>query len=425
MRSGANVSKPCRAGRDWAGERPSVLVVGVGAGGWTGLTSAGRAAVDSAEVIVGSSRQLDLIDPRVQAERVRLPSPLAPGLPGLLERYRDRRLCVLASGDPMFYGIGSTLVRLLDPGMVEVVPNISSVNLACAELRWAVETVTVISAVGRPMAALQPVIQPGRRALVLTADGNGADDVAAILRGRGFGPSRITVLERLGAKTERMSCATAGEWSGARHDPLAIVAIECRPGPCADLLSTAPGLPDSAYDTDGQLTKREIRAMTLSALAPLPGQLLWDVGAGTGTVGIEWMRTHPDCRAVAIEPRPDRCDRIGANATALGVPGLRVISGRAPQALAGLPRPDAIFVGGAVSEAGVIDACMAALGRGGRLVANAVTLEAEHTLTGWCRRAGGELTRISLCRAGALGEFTGWRPAMPVTQWTYTEEKYQ
>jgi precorrin-6B C5,15-methyltransferase / cobalt-precorrin-6B C5,C15-methyltransferase len=405
---------------------PMVAVVGIGADGWDGLSSESRAAVSGAEVIIGSDRQLDMIDQSAVGERVTWPPPpLLPAIPVLLQLHQGRRLCVLASGDPMFFGIGSTLVRLVGSDGVRVLPHVSSVSLACARLGWSVEDVTVVSAVGRPIETLHPAVQPGRRLLVLAGDGSAAEQISVLLRGRGFGPSRMVLLESLGGHSERLDFGTAQDWTRRIHDRLAIVAIDCLPGVNADVLPIVPGLPDSAYETDGQLTKREIRAVTLSALRPLQAQLLWDVGGGTGTIGIEWMRTHPSCRAIAVEPRADRRQRIEANARALGVPGLKVVDGAAPQALNGLPRPDAVFVGGAVSVAGVIDACMDALQPGGRLVANAVTLEAETTLATWHARLGGELIRMSITRAAAVGSFTGWRAAMPVTQWIYTTEVSQ
>jgi precorrin-6Y C5,15-methyltransferase (decarboxylating) len=406
-----------------AQRRPApVHVVGIGADGWAGLAEPARAALGEAELVIGSDRQLGMVRTHLSAEYRTLPSPLLPALAELLACHRARRLCVLASGDPLFYGIGATLVRLLGHDAVHIVPAVSSVSLACARLGWALEETTVVSAVGRPLSRLQPAIQPHRKLLVLVAEPTAASAVATLLCARGFGPSRIVLLERLGSTAEHTTAATAADWPPDTHDRLAIVAVDCRPEPTALLLPTVPGLPDDAYDTDGQLTKREVRALTLAALAPLPGELLWDVGAGTGTVAIEWLRTHPGCRAVAIEPRAERRARIVANADALGVPDLVVVPGSAPAALAGLPRPDAVFVGGAVSVDGVIDGCLAALCPGGRLVANAVTLAAETALSGWHARLGGDLIRIALSRAAPLGEFTTWRPALPVTQWTYHKE---
>ncbi|MDL4774304.1 precorrin-6y C5,15-methyltransferase (decarboxylating) subunit CbiE [Actinomadura xylanilytica] len=386
-----------------------VTVVGIGADGWAGLAGAARDALASAEVIMGGRRQLDLVpDLPGPRERVAWPSPMLPALPGLLEEHRGRRVAVLASGDPMFYGVGTTLVRLLGPERVRVLPHPSSVSLACARLGWPVEEVEVVSAVGRPLAALNAALAPGRRILVLSADAGTPAQVAALVRERGCD---LTLLENLGAPDERV---------GPLREPAAplnIVAVHCRGagGP-----QVVPGLPDETYDHDGQLTKREIRAITLARLAPRPGELLWDVGAGAGSIGIEWMRAHRACRAIAVEDRADRAARIGANAAALGVPGLRVVAGRAPAALAGLEAPDAIFIGGGVTAPGMVAACRDALRPGGRLVVNAVTVESERAVAEAYGRFGGELTRVAVNRAAPVGGFTGWRAMMPVTQWTVT-----
>jgi precorrin-6Y C5,15-methyltransferase (decarboxylating) len=398
-----------------------VTVVGIGADGWPGLSTAARAAVLAADVVAGSERQLSLLGTDVTAERVSWPTPLLPALPGILETHRGRRLVVLASGDPMFYGIGTSVARLLGASAVQVLPHPSSVSLACARLGWAADEVEIVSLVGRPLETLHPAVQPGRRVLVLVSEPEAAVMVSSLLVQRRFGASPVTVLEQLGGPAERIRSSTAGSWRG-EHDPLAVVAVECVPEAGAVPLPRTPGLPDAAYDSDGQLTKREVRAVVLAALAPVPGQLLWDVGAGSGSVGIEWMRSHPACRAIAVEPRQDRRERIAHNARTLGVPLLQIVHGTAPEALDGLPAPDAIFVGGGVSVPGVLDACVAALRPGGRLVANAVTVETEAVLAGWHGRAGGALTRIAVQRGEPVGGFTGWRAAMPVTQWSYRKE---
>nr|WP_308204585.1 precorrin-6y C5,15-methyltransferase (decarboxylating) subunit CbiE [Frankia sp. R82] len=345
-------------------------------------------------------------------------------------------VCVLASGDPMFYGIGVTLVRLLGAQRVRIVPQPSSVSLACARLGWAVQDVEVVSVVGRSLERVRLVLAPQRRVLVLSADRSTPGAVAALLVEDGYGASVMTVLSRLGASEESRRTAGARQWAGA--DPagvadLNIIAVEARLEPGGVHYPRVPGLPDDAFEHDGQITKREIRALTLARLAPAPGELLWDVGAGSGSVAIEWLRTHESARAVAIEPRPERAERIRRNAARLGVPHLQVVDGRAPRDLAALPTPDAIFVGGGVSAPGVLEACWAALrddeadhpdSGGGdrrerrRLVVNAVTLESETVLAGWYARCGGELVRLAVSRASPVGGFTGWRPAMPVTQWT-------
>jgi precorrin-6Y C5,15-methyltransferase (decarboxylating) len=409
-------------GRLHAVPRPTVTVVGVGAEGWAGLSPTAQATIRDGEIVLGSTRQLALLPADVATVREAWPTPLLPALRRILDAHAGHRLVVLASGDPMFFGIGSTLVHLLGAAVVDVLPHPSSVSLACARLGWPAEDVEVVSAVGRPLAELHPAIQPGRKVLVLVSETDATASVCALLCLRGFGSSPVATLEQLGGPAEKISRATAATWAGDAHDRLAIVAFDCRADAGARPLARTPGLPDDAFDHDGQLTKREIRAVVLAALAPVPGQLLWDVGAGSGSVAIEWMRTHPTSRAIAVEPREDRRARIATNADALGVPRLTIVAGSAPGALADLPTPDAVFVGGGVSVPGVLDACLAALPVGGRLVANAVTLDTEVVLAGWYARLGGSLTRIAVQRAEPIGAFTGWRPAMPVTQWSYLKE---
>ncbi len=391
---------------------PLITVVGIGADGWPGLSEPGRQAVSAAAIVVGGPRQLDLLPAEITPERVPLPSPLHPGLSDLLTRWAGRTVAVLASGDPMFYGIGATVVRLLGPDRVTVLPHPSSVSLAAARLGWPLAEVDVVSAVGRPLALVQPSLQPGRRLLVLVSEPTSAAEVRALLQDRGYGSSPVTVLADLGSARESIRPA-----DDEPHSRLAIVAVECIPDPDAPLLPRTPGLPDDAFAQDGQITKYEIRAIALAALLPGPGQLLWDVGAGSGSIGIEWMRCHPANHAIAVEPRADRQALITTNSVRLGVPGLQLVAGTAPAALAGLPRPDAIFIGGGVTAPGLLETCWSALTPGGRLVANAVTIESEQTVATWHHRLGGSLTRIALERAGGLGRFTAWRPALPVVQW--------
>jgi precorrin-6Y C5,15-methyltransferase (decarboxylating) len=400
----------------------AVTVVGIGADGWAGLAEPARAAIRAASVLIGGRRQLGLVPQDVGGERVAWPSPMLPALPGLFEAHRGREICVLASGDPMFFGVGSTLVRLLGADRLNVLPHPSSVSLACARLGWPVEDVPVVSLVGRPVDLLHREVQPERRLLVLGADDRTAAAVAALLTSRGYGGSELMVLESLGGADERILRGTAGEWGERVAGALNAVAVHCHADVGAPLLPVVPGLPDGAFDHDGQLTKREIRAITLARLAPVPGQLLWDIGAGAGSVAIEWMRAHRSCRAVAVERDGTRAARIVANAAALGVPGLRVVHGAAPAALPALSSdvPDAIFIGGGVSAPGLLEACWAALAPGGRLVVNAVTLESERVVADAYARHGGDLTRIDITRAAPLGALTTWRPALPVTQWSLT-----
>jgi precorrin-6Y C5,15-methyltransferase (decarboxylating) len=397
-----------------------MTVVGIGADGWDGLSPRARRAVEDADVLRGSTRQLALVPDDVPAERVPWPSPMAPALAALVTDHPGRRVVVLASGDPMLSGVGASLVRLHGAGAVEVVPHPSSVTLACARLGWAVEETQVVSVVGRPVELVAPHATPGRRLLVLGSDGDSPGQVARLLADRGYGASRLVALAQLGGPDERRFTGTAAGWPHAGTDPLVVTAVEVVADRGAVPLATVPGLPDDAYAHDGQLTKRDVRAVTLARLVPLPGQLLWDVGAGAGSIGVEWMRVHPSCRAVAVESDAARARRVGENAARLGVPGLQVVEGRAPAALAGLPAPDAVFVGGGLTSEGLLEACWAALRPGGRLVANAVTVEGEAVLAAWRARVGGELTRLSVAHAAPVGGYTGWKPAMPVTIWSVT-----
>jgi precorrin-6Y C5,15-methyltransferase (decarboxylating) len=401
-------------GRDGA---PPLVVVGVGADGWDGLSPAAQRAIREADVLRGSARQLELVPAEVRAERVPWPSPMSPALE-TLPRAHSGRVVVLASGDPMLSGVGTSLVRLHGPDAIEVVPHPSSVSLACARLGWAVEDTGVVSLVGRPLELLLPHVTPGRRLLVLGSDGGTPAAIARCLTLRGYGSSRLTALAQLGGPTEHRTSGTAADWPHEQTDPLVVTAIEVLADPGTVSLPLVPGLPDEAFEDDGQLTKRDVRAVTLARLAPLPGQLLWDVGAGAGSIGVEWMRTHPSSRAVAVEARPDRAGRIARNAASLGVPDLRVVEGRAPEALAALPTPDAVFVGGGATTPGLLETCWTALPDGGRLVANAVTVESEAVLAGWFGRVGGELVRVAVQRAEPVGSFTGWKPSMPVTMWS-------
>lgn len=401
-----------------------VTVVGLGADGWGGLTGAARSALASAEVLIGGPRQLDLLPAAdCPGERVAWPSPLRPAVPKLLAAHAGRRIAVLASGDPMFYGIGRALAEELGPRALAVHPHPSSVSYACARLGWPVEDTEVVTVVGRPVARLAAALYEGRRVLVLSAGADSPGEIAALLRERGFGPSRLRVLEQLGSEHEDAYEGLADGWDHPPRAPLNVVAVDCRRDPAhpAPRLGATPGLPDCAYAHDGQLTKRHVRAATLAALAPAPGELLWDIGGGSGSIGIEWMRTHPACRAVAVERVPGRAARIAHNAAALGVPGLRVVVGAAPAALDGLPAPDAVFIGGGLTAPGLLDAAWAALAPGGRLVVNTVTLESEAVLAERYRRHGGDLVKLAVAHAVPVGGFTGWRQAMPVTQWSVTK----
>ena len=398
-----------------------LVVVGIGADGWPGLGEEARRALQDADVVVGGHRHLAMLPATVTARHTPWPSPLLPALDGLLDEAQGR-VVVLASGDPMFHGIGRALVDRLGPERVRLLPTVSSLTLACARLGWPVEDVDVVSLVGRPTARLRRALYDGARILVLSADGGTPAEVARILREAGCGASQLTVLGDLGGDAESRQESTADDHPADGTAPrLNVVGVRVRAG-SSPPPATTPGLPDDSYAHDGQLTKRHVRAVTLALLAPRPGQLLWDVGGGAGSIGIEWCRTHPRCRAVTVESHPDRAGRIEANADTLGVTGrLEVVHGRAPEALAGLPVPDAVFIGGGLTEPGLLDLCLTRLRPGGVLVANTVTLESEAVLTGARARFGGELTRLEVSAAHPVGGFTGWVPARPVSIWSVTK----
>jgi len=387
-------------------------IVGIGEDGYAGLGKAARHALLAATEVFGGERQLDLLPHCLKARRMAWPSPfdLAP----LLAR-RGTPTCVLASGDPMFFGIGATLARQLPVEEMQVLPAPSSVSLAAARLGWPLQEVELLSLVGRPLAALNARLHAGRRMLLLSNDGRSPAAVAELLRERGFARSRLSVLEHLGGERERRIDGLAADWSLQEAAALNVIAIDCLAGADARRLPLTPGLPDDAYRHDGQLTKRDVRAVTLARLAPEPGELLWDVGAGCGSIGIEWMRAHPSCRAIAIEADEGRQGHIAHNRDALGVPGLQLVAGHAPEALDGLEAPDAIFIGGGVTVPGVLESCWASLKSGGRLLANAVTLQSEATLMAWREQHGGELVRLQVAQAQALGSFDTWRAALPIT----------
>lgn len=394
-----------------------MTVVGLGADGLDGLPERLRAVVLAAPVVLGGPRHLALL-PEVPGQvREPWPSPLRAGLPALLERHPE---CVaLASGDPLVSGVATTLVELLGADAVRVEPAVSSVALARAQMGWSAESTEVVTLVGRDPHLVLRALAPGRRLLVLSSDEHTPGLVAALLVERGYAASRLVVLGDLGGPAESRSETTAGDWSGAAPR-LHVLALEVR-GTGDRSASWAAGLPDAAYEHDGQLTKRDLRASALARLAPAPGQLLWDVGAGAGSVGIEWARAYPTCRTVAVESHPERAGRVARNAAALGVPGVRVVEGRAPDALVGLEAPDAVFVGGGATRPGVLGACLEALRPGGRLVVHGVTLETETVLAAAYGTHGGELTRHSVETAAPVGTFTGWTPARAVVQWAWTK----
>ena len=406
--------------KDTAASPRWLSIVGIGEDGVAGLSPVARGLVSSAEIVFGGRRHLGLAAPLIRGAARPWPTPF-DGAAAEVLRHRGRQICVLASGDPFHYGIGAVLARHIDPREMIAVPAPSAFSLAAAKLGWSLPETVLLSVHGRNLDLLRPHLQPGARILALTSDGDEPAAVATLLKENGFGESRLTVLEALGGPRERISTALATDDARGTVDPLNTLAIEVIAARDARILPRAPGLPDAMFEHDGQITKREIRALTLSSLAPCRGQLLWDIGAGSGSVSIEWMLTDPTLRAIAVEQNAERAARIRRNAAAFGVPGLAIVEAAAPAALAGLPEPDAAFIGGGASDSDVLDTAARALRSGGRLVINAVTVKTEAMLLAHHATLGGELTRVAISRAGPIGSETGWRPAMPVTQWVWVK----
>jgi precorrin-6B C5,15-methyltransferase / cobalt-precorrin-6B C5,C15-methyltransferase len=400
-------------------------VVGVGEDGLEGLSAIAHSLIADAEFFVGGTRHLGMLPVSDIREQIVWSSPLDLTIDRILS-LRGKRVCVLASGDPMCHGIGVTLLRDIPITELAIVPAPSAFSLACARLGWSLSEVETFSLTHRPVSILASALYDKARILVLSADKTTPARVAEFLTQSGFGQSQIAILERMGGAEERwiegLAHEKAAMWRTTEVADLNTIAIACVPDQSTLLATKAAviktaGLPDAAYHHDGQLTKREVRAITLSSLAPTPGELLWDVGAGCGSIAIEWMRSHPRCRAIAIERNATRRQYIADNAAALGISGLKIVAGEAPIALGGLPQPDVIFIGGGATVSGLFEACWEALRWGGRLVVNAVTIESEQKVLEWHQQRGGELIRIGIQRTEAIGSFSGWKPLAPITQW--------
>ncbi|MGH6825278.1 precorrin-6y C5,15-methyltransferase (decarboxylating) subunit CbiE [Methyloceanibacter sp.] len=393
-----------------------LAIVGIGEDGAEGLTPSARALISNAKLVIGGKRHLALADGLPQAESMAWPSPIAESIPEILA-YRGEPVAVLASGDPYCFGVGAMLSAHVPPEETICVPAPSSLSLACARLGWALDDTTSVSLCGRPIETLAPSLQPNRRVLALSADATTPAAVARYLTQRGFETSTMHVLEALGGPRQRMRTIAAGRFGFNDVEALNLIAIEVEASPGAKIVPLASGLPDDMFEHDGQITKREIRAVTLSSLGPCAGELLWDIGSGSGSVAIEWLLRHPSTQAVGIERDPLRAARAARNAAELGVPRLDMVTGEALPALDKLPTPDAIFIGGG-GEPGLIAKAYAALKPGGRIVANAVTIETETAVLAAQQKFGGTLTRLSVERLDVVGGKQAFRPAMTVTQWS-------
>lgn len=398
-----------------------LAVIGIGEDGLVGLGRDARRAIEDAETLFGGSRHLALIPEHTGQERIVWPSPLEQALPWI-ERRRGRPVCVLASGDPCWYGIGATLAQHLPVAEMVIHPTASAFSLAAARLGWALQDTYCLSLHGRAMERILPCLHGGAKILALSWDGTTPKSLGRLLVERGFGDAWMTVLSYMGGPREQRDEAAATDWvtSDTPVAALNTVAIDCGTGTSGKVIATAPGRPESCFDNDGLITKREVRAAVLAHLSPGHGECLWDIGAGSGAVGIEWMLAGSGNQTIAVESRPERAERVRANARRLGVPDLKCIQGQAPEVLVGLTPPDAVFIGGGVSNPELLEVCHDALRSGGRLVVTAVTLEAEAILLAYRQRWGGDLVRMQVNRSEPLGDFSGWNPVRPVTLWILT-----
>ncbi len=404
-----------------------LCVIGIGEDGWDDLSADARDLLYESEIVLGGERHLKMLPKDWEGERIVWSSPIREAVSKIVSwRPEDsasvQKVAIMASGDPLCYGIATKLLRHLPIEEIWIKPALTTFSLMCSRIGWSLPDVETLTIHGRPVEMLHPFVQPGAKLLVLSKGEESPEQAAKLLCARGFGKSIITVLEHLGGRKERQFSGPADSWNHPEGAALNAMAIECIPESNATILSRIPGLPDEAFFHDGQLTKREIRAVSLSRLMPVVDQVLWDVGAGCGSVAIEWMRTSPRCRAVAIEKSKSRLKLIEQNSQELGVPMLQIISGSAPEVLADLPAPDAVFIGGGLSSGNLLQTCWTALKPGGRLVANAVTLEGEQKLLQWQNEnagksgASGDLTRLSISRAEKIGKFQGWKEMRSVIQ---------
>jgi precorrin-6Y C5,15-methyltransferase (decarboxylating) len=391
-------------------------IIGIGEDGVAGLSPIALSCLDKAKIIFGGERHLSMLPADDNSQKIPWKSPFPTSITEIISR-RGEAVCILASGDPLCYGVGATILKDIPISEITIIPAPSAFSLACSRLGWSLTEVETLSLCGRPVSLLQSYIYPGAKLLILSEGKNTPAHVAEILINRGYGNSRITVLEKMGSINESIITDIASNWQEENIAALNTIVVECIADKGIVGLSRFPGLPDSAFHHDGQLTKREVRAVTLSSLAPLPGELLWDVGAGCGSISIEWLRSDRRCRAIAIEQNSTRLNYIADNAAALGTPNLQIMAGKALEVIPNLPTPNAIFIGGGVTAPEILENCWNVLVPGGRMVVNVVTLEGEQRLYQWHEKVGGNFTRIAIQRAEPIGKFLGWKSMSPVTQW--------
>ena len=388
-----------------------LTIIGIGEDGLSGLGTLAREVIDDAEFLFGGERHLALVGKKGLIWK----SPLEDSFVEL-DQLQGKKVVVIATGDPMWFGIGATLGLRYGPDAIKVIPSSSAFSLVAARLTWPLNEIDCLTVHGRDLDRVRAFLMPGNKLIILTNDGNTPGQIAELLKDTGFGGSLLTVFSQMGGTDERRFEGTAIDLDHDAIPDLNTVAIECLADEGLILKARTPGLPDDVFEHDGQLTKREVRAITVSSLAPMPGQMLWDIGAGCGSIGIEWLRGTLNARAIAVERNMDRLGMINRNALALGVPELKVIFGEALTEIIGLPSPDAVFIGGGLTTDGLLEYCWQNLRPGGRLVANAVTFESERRLFEAREKLGGDLNKIEISRAQAMGDYTSWHGLMPVTQ---------
>ena len=403
--------------------KPWLTIIGIGDDGFDShfdsLSEIAHHAITTATLIIGGDRHLRFLPKTITCKLLRWSSPIQGSIDELLT-HRGQPVCILASGDPLCHGIATTLLRSIPLAEMQIIPALSAFTLARSRLGWSSTEVETISLCGRDPAFLRAALYPNAKLLVLSSYQHTPNLVCDRLTEWGYGDADVTILEHLGGPKENQLHTIAHQRFTTQIASLNTIAIQTNNSQFSIPHAQFP-IPDAQYQHDGQLTKQEIRTLTLAALAPFPGQLLWDVGAGSGSIGIEWLRSHPRNQAIAIESHPDRLANITHNAKNLGVPNLEIIAGRAPEALQNLHRPDSIFIGGGVTRSGVFETCWDALNDGGRMVINGVTLESEMKLFQLKQVHGGSLTRIQIQRAEPIGNFLGWKPLSPITQWLVTK----
>lgn len=389
---------------------PWITIIGIGEDGLAGLSDASCEALRRAEIIFGGPRHLTLVDAKNRGRAWPVPFSIDPVL-----AEKGRAIVILASGDPFWHGAGGSLSRALSPQDWTCHPAASTFSLAASRLGWPIEESFCFGLHAAPFERILPVLSRGQKIICLMRDGAAVGAMAAWLTQRGFGPARLSVLEALGGPAERLRTVTADGFNLADVTHPVAVAIDVQG---AKGLPRASGLPDDLFATDGVMTKRPIRALTLSALAPRPGEVLWDLGAGSGSIAVEWCLAAPGTTALAVELRADRAAYIRQNAQAFGLGHrLSVVETDWPEGLAALPRPDAVFIGGGVDSPG-LETVWGLIHAGTRLVINAVTIESEMLLAGWHRHRGGDLYRFDVARATPIGQMLGWTPSRPVMQWS-------